>query len=54
MRKGLKVETAVKTSFRLSKDAGRLLTALSRKLGISKTSVIEVCIREKAKKEEIR
>jgi hypothetical protein len=39
------------TSMRLSPDAKRLLVALARKLGISQTSVNELAIREKAKRE---
>jgi hypothetical protein len=41
------------TSFRLSPDGRRLLGALARRLGVSRTAVLEVLIREKAKQEGI-
>jgi len=42
------------TSVRLSDDAKRLIAKLSLKLGISQTAIIELAIREKAKREGIR
>jgi predicted transcriptional regulator len=42
------------TSIRLSDDAKRLITELSRKLGISQTAIIELAIREKAKREGLK
>jgi predicted transcriptional regulator len=41
------------TSMRLSPEAKRLLAVLAQKLGISQTSVNELAIREKAKREGI-
>ena len=37
------------TSFRLSDDSHKMLSELSKTLGISKTAVIEIIIREKHK-----
>ena len=42
------------TTFRLSVEARELLAALSRHKGISMTSVLEVLLREEAKREGIR
>ena len=42
-----------KTSFTLSEKADSLLKKLSEKLGLSMAGVIEIAIREKAKKEDI-
>lgn len=42
------------TSVRLSDDAKRLIAELSRKLGISQTAIIELAIREKAKREGLK
>jgi len=42
------------TSIRLSEDAKRLITLMSEKLGISQTAIIELAIREKAKREKIK
>ena len=41
------------TNIRLSEDAKKLLTLLAQKLGLSQTGVIELAIREFAKKEKI-
>lgn len=41
------------TSFVLTKDAKRLLTLLKKKLGISKTGIVELAIREIAKRERV-
>jgi hypothetical protein len=41
------------TSFRLSPDGRRLLEELSRRMGVSRTAILEVLIREKAKQEGI-
>lgn len=43
----------LKTSVTLSSEALRLLELLSRKYGISKTAVLEIVIREKAKVDNI-
>lgn len=42
------------TSVRLSDDAKRLIAEMSRKLGISQTAIIELAIREKAKREGVK
>lgn len=42
-----------KTSVTLSDEALNLLEAIAKKLGISKTAVLEIIIREKAKTENI-
>jgi predicted transcriptional regulator len=42
-----------RTSFRLSNEAMSLLDALAQANGISKTSVLEMAIRETAKKQGI-
>jgi predicted transcriptional regulator len=42
------------TSVRLSDDAKRLISELSRKLGVSQTAIIELAIREKAKREGVK
>lgn len=42
-----------KTSVTLSDEALRLLDLLAKKSGISKTAVLEIVIREKAKAESI-
>lgn len=41
------------TNIRLTQDAKNLLTLLAQKLGLSRTGVIELAIRELAKKEKI-
>jgi hypothetical protein len=41
------------TSFRLSPDGRRLLGELARRLGVSRTAVLEVLIRQKARQEGI-
>jgi predicted transcriptional regulator len=42
------------TSVRLSDDAKRLIAEMSRQLGISQSAIIELAIREKAKREGIK
>jgi predicted DNA-binding protein len=42
------------TSLRLTEEGKRLLEALSQKLGVNQTAVIELLIREKAKKEGLK
>lgn len=42
-----------KTSFTLSEEALKLLEAIAQKHGISKTTVLELTIREKARAESI-
>jgi hypothetical protein len=39
------------TSFRLSPDGRLLLDALASRLGVSRTAILELLIREKAKQE---
>jgi predicted DNA-binding protein len=41
------------TSVRMSQEAKSLLEEISRKLGISQSAVIEISIRQLAKKEKI-
>jgi hypothetical protein len=41
------------TNFRLSSDALRLLAAMSQAEGISRTAMLEIAIREAAKKRTI-
>jgi len=40
-------------NFRLSGEGVRLLEQLARGLGVSQTSIVEIAIREKAKKEKM-
>lgn len=40
-----------KTSFALTAECRRLLELLSEKMGISKSNVLEIIVREKAQKE---
>ncbi len=42
------------TSVRLSDDAKRLIKLMSAKLGISQTAIIELAIREKARRERVK
>jgi hypothetical protein len=44
----------VKTSFRLTSEARRLLEAIAETKGLSLTSALELMIRETAKREGIR
>lgn len=41
------------SGFRLSEEARRLLAALAERMGVSKTAVMEIAIREKAKREKV-
>jgi len=41
------------TSIRLSPDAKRLIAAVSQKLGISQTAILELAIRCLAKREKV-
>ena len=41
-------------SFRITEEAIRLLKLLSEKKGVSQASIIEIAIREAAKKEKIK
>lgn len=41
-----------KTSFALSDECRKLLAWLKKKLGVSQAGVIEIAVREKAKKEK--
>jgi predicted transcriptional regulator len=43
----------VSTSVRLTPEAFRLLTAIAARLGVSQSAVMELAIREKARKEEV-
>ena len=42
------------TSVRLSDDAKRLLERIAARLGVSQAAVIELAIREKAKREGVK
>lgn len=42
------------TSIWLSEDGKRLLALLAQKLGISQSAVLEILIREKAKREKLK
>ena len=42
------------TSLRLSPEAKRLLELLAQKLGVTKSSILELAIREKAKREDVK
>jgi len=44
----------IQTSIRLTNDAVRLRELLSQKLGVSLTDIIELAIRELAKREDIK
>lgn len=46
--------TKYKTSVTLSEEAKRLLELLAKELGISKSDVLEVIIREKAAEKNLR
>lgn len=48
------METKRLTSMRLSPEAKRLLALLAHKLGISQAAVLELAIREKARREEVK
>jgi hypothetical protein len=43
-----------KTSFCFTPEAGRLLQLLAKRMGVTKTSVIEMAIRLLAKREEVK
>lgn len=47
------MEKKLPTSFRLSGEALSLLDALSKHLGVSQTAVVEMLIRERARKEQV-
>jgi hypothetical protein len=47
------METKLSATYRLSKECKRLIAALSAKLAISYTSVIELAVRAMAKKEKV-
>lgn len=47
------LEEKVKTSFQLSPEAKRLLEATANRLQISQSAVLELAIREKAKREKV-
>ena len=48
------MKTKPPTSHRLSDEARRLLAVLAEKLGVSQTAVIELAIREKARRERVK
>ena len=48
------METKRSTSLRLSPEAKRLLALLAQTLGISQTAVMEIAIRDKAKREGVK
>jgi predicted transcriptional regulator len=41
-------------SIRISDEGKRLLAALAKKMGVSQAAVLEIAIREKAKKERVQ
>jgi hypothetical protein len=47
------METKYATSYRLSTEARRLLVVLAQQWGISQTSVIEIALRDIAKRERV-
>lgn len=49
----MKEKRKIKTSFSLSVECKRLIVLLSERLGISQTSVIEMLVREKSRRESI-
>ena len=53
MEKGFNMSTRKKRSFTLTEEADALLDKLSEKYGISKTAVLEILIRERAKAEDV-
>lgn len=48
------MSTKKKRSYTLTSEADLLLEALSKKLGVSKTAILEISIREKAEKENTK
>jgi predicted transcriptional regulator len=42
------------TTYRLTDDARRMLVAMAERLGISQSAVLELAIREKAKREGVK
>lgn len=48
------MKTKMKTSMALSEEAKCLLAALSDKLSVSQSAILEILIREKAKAERIK
>jgi DNA-binding PadR family transcriptional regulator len=50
----IKTQRPPQKAFRLSDEGRELLVALSRRLGVNQTAVIELAIRDKAKAENIR
>lgn len=53
MRYNCKMNKKHLTSVRLSQDAKKLIVALSKKLGVSQSAVLELAIRQLAKQEKI-
>lgn len=47
------MKTKTSTSYRLSDEAKRLLALLAEKLSVSQTAILELAIREKAKRERV-
>ena len=48
------METKRPTSVRLTEEAKRLLAALAKKLGVSQAAVLEIAVREKARREGVK
>lgn len=48
------METKRLTSVRLSAEAKRLLVALAQKLSVSQTAILEIALREKARREGVK
>ena len=43
----------MKTSIQISEEGKRLLELLSKRLGVSQSAIMELAIREKAKREKV-
>ena len=48
------METKELTSMRLTPEAKRLITLIAAKLGVTKSTVLELAIREKARREGVK
>lgn len=44
----------LKTSYGLTEECKRLLKALADKLGVNRTAIIEMAVREKAHREDVK
>ena len=48
------MDKKIKTSYGLTPECKRLLKLLAEKLGVSQTDIIEMAVREKARKEDVQ